>query len=61
MRKAIGLAPYYLNNISYYKANVYLKGNLIIKKIPGLIKRSMKIEAKKESGSSGSRHNDKRG
>jgi hypothetical protein len=53
MRKAIGLAPYYLNNISYYKANVYLKGNLIIDKIPRLIKKSMEREAKKESGSSG--------
>jgi hypothetical protein len=52
MRKAIALAPYYLNNISYYKANVYLKGNLVVKKIPGLIKRSMEREAKKESGSS---------
>jgi hypothetical protein len=52
MRKAIGLAPYYLNNISYYKANVYLKGNLVINKIPRLIKKSMEREAKKESGSS---------
>jgi hypothetical protein len=51
MRKAIGLAPYYLNNISYYKANVYLKGNLRINKIPKLIKKSMEREAKKESGS----------
>jgi Family of unknown function (DUF5686)/CarboxypepD_reg-like domain len=54
MRKAIGLAPYYLNNISSYKADVYLKGDLIIKKIPKLLKRSMRIEAKKEQGSSGS-------
>ena len=53
MRKAIGLAPYYLNNISYYKANVYLKGNLVINKIPRMIKKSMEREAKKESGTSG--------
>lgn len=52
MRKAIGLAPYYLNNISYYKADVYLKGNLLINKIPRLIRKSMEREAKKESGSS---------
>ena len=52
MRKAIGLAPYYLNNISYYKANVYLKGNLVIKRIPKLLRKSMKIESEKESGSS---------
>jgi hypothetical protein len=45
MRKAIGLAPYYLNNISYYKAEVYLKGNLVINKIPRLLQKSMKIES----------------
>ncbi len=52
MRKAIALAPYYLNNVSYYKANVYLKGNLVINRIPRLLKRSMKMEAKNESGTS---------
>lgn len=51
MRKAIGLAPYYLNNISYYKANVYLKGNLIVNKIPRLLKKSMKMQAKSRSAS----------
>ena len=50
MRKVIGLAPYYLNNISYYKAEVYLKGNLIINKIPKLLQKSMKIETRNESG-----------
>lgn len=45
MRKAIGMAPYYLNNISHYKAEVYLKGNLVINKIPSLLQKSMKIEA----------------
>ena len=45
MRKVIGLAPYYLNNISYYKAEVYLKGNLVINKIPKLLQKSMKIES----------------
>jgi len=44
MRKAIGLAPYYLNNVSYYKAEVYLKGNMVINKIPRLLRKSMKIE-----------------
>jgi len=53
MRKVIGMAPYYLNNVSYYKAEVYLKGNLVINKIPKLIQRSMKIEARNESGSGG--------
>ena len=51
MRKAIGLAPYYLNNISYYKANVYLKGNLLFRRIPRILQKSMKIEASNESGS----------
>jgi hypothetical protein len=50
MRKAIGIAPYYLNNISYYKAEVYLKGNLVVNKIPRLFQKSMKMET---SGSSG--------
>jgi hypothetical protein len=45
MRKAIGLAPYYLNNVSYYKAEVYLKGNLVINKIPKILQKSMKIES----------------
>jgi hypothetical protein len=45
MRKVIGMAPYYLNNISYYKAEVYLKGNLIINRIPKLLQKSMKIES----------------
>ncbi len=44
MRKAIGMAPYYLNNVSYYKAEVYLKGNLLINKIPRLLQKSLKME-----------------
>ena len=52
MRKVIGMAPYYLNNISYYKADVYLKGNLVVNRIPKLIKNQMKREARKESSSS---------
>ncbi len=49
MRKVIGLAPYYLNDISYYKAEVYLKGNLVINRIPRLLQKSMKIETGKNS------------
>jgi hypothetical protein len=52
MRKVIGMAPYYLNNVSYYKAEVYLKGNLVINRIPKLLQKTMKIEAKNEDGSS---------
>jgi len=54
MRKVIGMAPYYLNNISHYKADVYLKGNLVVNKIPRLLQKSLKIEARNESGSSAS-------
>ena len=43
MRKAIGMAPYYLNNVKYYKADLYLKGTLLINKIPKLFQKSMKI------------------
>jgi hypothetical protein len=61
MRKTIGMAPYYLNNISHYKAEVYLKGNLVINKIPRLLQKSMKIESShnETSVSSGSKQKNK--
>jgi hypothetical protein len=49
MRKAIGMAPYYLNCVKHYKSEVYLKGSMIIQKIPGLIKSLIK-KAEKEEG-----------
>jgi hypothetical protein len=49
MRKVIGLAPYYLNYINYYKAEVYLKGNLLINRIPKLIERSMRMRRSGEN------------
>ncbi len=51
MRKVIGMAPYYLNNVSYYKADVYLKGNLVINKIPRLLRKSMEINVGSSSSS----------
>lgn len=51
MRKVIGMAPYYLNNVSYYKAEVYLKGNLVINRIPRLLQKSMIIESDGNSAS----------
>ncbi len=45
MRKAIGLAPYYLNQIKHYSAEVYLKGSIIVVKIPKLLQKVMKVEA----------------
>ena len=49
MRRAIGLAPYYLNYIDYYKAEVYLKGNLLINRIPKIIQRSMRMGTSDEN------------
>ncbi|HOX73219.1 MAG TPA: DUF5686 family protein [Bacteroidales bacterium] len=45
MRKAIGMAPYHLNQINSYKAEVYIKGNLVINRIPRIIKRSIKMDS----------------
>jgi hypothetical protein len=45
MRKAIGFAPYFLNQVKSYTADVYLKGNLNVIKIPKLLQKSMKIDA----------------
>lgn len=41
MRKAISLAPYYQRQTEQYKAEVYLKGSLLMKKIPKLIQKMM--------------------
>ncbi|MGB8490471.1 MAG: DUF5686 and carboxypeptidase regulatory-like domain-containing protein [Bacteroidales bacterium] len=49
MRRVIGLAPFYLNYIKSYKADVYLKGDLHIKRIPKIIQRSIKAEARRNS------------
>lgn len=46
MRKVIGMAPYYLSHVSYYKAEVYLKGNLLINNIPGILRKTLKMESK---------------
>jgi hypothetical protein len=61
MRKVIGLAPYYLNQVSHYKAEVYLKGNLVINKIPKILQKTIAIEARRESGSSANSNTMKQG
>ena len=50
MRKTIGMAPYYLNNISHYKADVYIKGNLIFNRLPRLLQKQMTISVRNEKG-----------
>lgn len=52
MRKVIGLAPYYLNQVNHYKAEVYLKGNLVINRIPKLLQKTMQVEARNDAGNS---------
>ena len=49
MRKAIGMAPFHLNQIRKYKAEVYIKGGGKIDKLPKMIQKQMKIEANEES------------
>jgi len=61
MRKAIGMAPYYLNNISHYKAEVYLKGDLHIKKIPKILQKAINAEMRNEEGTSVSSNKIKEG
>ena len=39
MRRAIAMAPYYMNQVSEYKADVYLKGTFRIDKLSNLVKR----------------------
>ena len=41
MRKAISMAPYYLRQTSHYDADVYLKGSLVLDKVPKIIKHQM--------------------
>ncbi|MBN1109112.1 MAG: carboxypeptidase-like regulatory domain-containing protein [Bacteroidales bacterium] len=45
MRKAIGMAPYYLNHINSWKAEVYIKGNLVFNRIPKIIQRSIRMDS----------------
>ncbi len=45
MRKAIGMAPFHLNRVRMYRAEVYIRGGGTIDRIPTLIKRRMKVEA----------------
>ncbi len=44
MRKAIGMAPFHLNQVKMYRAEVYIKGGGSVDKLPAMIRRRMKIE-----------------
>lgn len=41
MRKAIGLAPYHLNRVRQYQAEVYIKGSVVVNKIPRIVRRNI--------------------
>jgi len=45
MRKAIGMAPYHLNQVKMWKAEVYIKGGGSVDRIPEMLKRRMKIDS----------------
>lgn len=40
MRKAISMAPFYLNQIKRYESEVYLKGTVKVEKLPAIVKIS---------------------
>jgi hypothetical protein len=42
MRKAIARAPYYLNAVQHYQAEVYLKGTVVVNNIPRLMRKAFK-------------------
>ena len=46
MRRAIAMAPYYMNQVSEFKADVYLKGAFQVIKISALVKRLAKDDLK---------------
>jgi hypothetical protein len=43
MRRSISMAPYYLNQVSKYKADVYIKGTAKLEKVPKILKKSFKV------------------
>jgi hypothetical protein len=45
MRKAIGMAPYYLRQTKRYTAEVYLKGSFRMDKIPRLLRNSLSVSS----------------
>jgi|WetSurMetagenome_2_1015567.scaffolds.fasta_scaffold08802_3 hypothetical protein len=45
MRKAIGMAPYHLNQVKEYKAEVYIKGGWGVNKMPRILMKQMNATA----------------
>jgi hypothetical protein len=53
MRKAIGLAPYYLRQASSYEAEVYLRGSFILEKVPKILEKSLSVSVNDEAAKVG--------
>lgn len=45
MRKTIGMAPYHLNQVKKWQAEVYIRGGGSVDRIPEMLRRRMKIDA----------------
>lgn len=45
MRKAIGMAPFHMNQVKMWKAEVYIRGGGSVDKIPEMLKKRMKVES----------------
>ncbi|HUS86095.1 MAG TPA: DUF5686 family protein [Bacteroidales bacterium] len=43
MRKTIGMAPYHLNQVKHYSADIYIKGSVVVRNIPTLIKKRLVV------------------
>ena len=43
MRKAIAMAPYHLNQVKHYSADIYIKGSVIVRNIPKIIKKRILV------------------
>jgi len=53
MRKVIARAPFHLNQVKEYQADVYLRGTIYLIKIPKIIAKNMEINGKKNVLKSG--------
>jgi hypothetical protein len=53
MRKAIGLAPYYLRQASSYEAEVYLRGSFVLEKVPKILGKGLSVSVNDQAAQVG--------
>ena len=53
MRKAIGLAPYYLRQAHRYEAEVYLRGSFVLEKVPKILGKGLSVSVNNEEAKVG--------